>query len=52
MFNFCLHDLLFYITRLFFPSDLIGVVTHVGPHDFARATSQIKLRKIKIMDHE
>jgi hypothetical protein len=31
-------------------SDLIGVISHIGPHDFASATSHIKLRKLKIMD--
>jgi hypothetical protein len=31
-------------------ADLIGVITHVGPHDFASATSQVKLRKLKILN--
>jgi hypothetical protein len=30
--------------------DLIGVISHIGPHDFASLTSQTKLRKIKIQD--
>jgi hypothetical protein len=32
--------------------DLIGVITYVGPHDFASPTSHIKLRKLKIVDIE
>jgi hypothetical protein len=39
------------MTWLFF-SDLIGVIIHVGPHNFVSVTSKIKLRKLKIMDLE
>jgi hypothetical protein len=33
-------------------SDIIGVISHVGPHDFASPTTQWKLRTIKITDLE
>jgi hypothetical protein len=33
-------------------ADLIGVISHKGPHNFASPTSQTKLHKIKITDLE
>jgi hypothetical protein len=35
-----------------FLSDLIGVLTHIGPHDLASKTSKTKLCKVLIQDLE
>lgn len=34
------------------PPDLIGVISHIGPYDFASPTSDKKLRRIKIQNLE
>jgi hypothetical protein len=33
-------------------ADLIGVISHIGPHDFVSPTSKMKLHKIEIKDLE
>jgi hypothetical protein len=37
------------VLTYFFSIDLIGVITHVGPHDLASPTSHVKLCKLKII---
>jgi hypothetical protein len=37
-------------TEIIFFSDLIGVVTHIRPHDLARKISKTKLHKVLIQD--
>jgi hypothetical protein len=39
-------------TNITFLSDLIGVFTHIGPHDLASKTSKEKLHKVLIQDLE